>query len=88
MIDCFEYLVEQESEELGYRFLEAAQSTFGSLASMPGVGALCNFYHAPLRPLRRWPVKGFENWLIFYLPIAGGVEILALLHGARSGCAL
>ena len=33
--------------------------------------------------MRRWPVKDFENWLVFYLPKRDGVEIVRVLHGAR-----
>jgi len=50
---------------------------------MPKMGALCTFRSPVLRHLRRWPVKGFENWLIFYLPRRNGVEIVHLIHGAR-----
>ena len=28
-------------------------------------------------------MKGFENWLIFYIPKLGGVEIVHVIHGAR-----
>jgi toxin ParE1/3/4 len=38
---------------------------------------------AALRRVRRWPVKGFENWLIFYIPKRNGVEIVHIIHGAR-----
>ena len=38
---------------------------------------------AALRRVRRWPVTGFENWLIFYLPRANGVEVVHIIHGAR-----
>jgi hypothetical protein len=31
----------------------------------------------------RWPVKGFENWLIFYIPKRNGVEIVHVIHAAR-----
>ncbi|MGA3082196.1 MAG: type II toxin-antitoxin system RelE/ParE family toxin [Terracidiphilus sp.] len=61
-----EYLEEHGREETARRFLDAAQSTFEALAKMPKAGALCAFRRPALRRLRRWPVKGFENWLIFY----------------------
>ena len=32
--------------------------------------------------LRRWPVKGFENWLIFYQVRREGGEIVHVMHGA------
>jgi toxin ParE1/3/4 len=78
-----EYLEEHGSVETAQRFLGAAQSTFEALARMPKLGVLCDFRSPALRHLRRFPVKDFENWLIFYLPRRNGVEIVHLIHGAR-----
>jgi toxin ParE1/3/4 len=36
-----------------------------------------------LADLRRWPVSGFPNHLIFYQPTEGGIEVVRVLHGAR-----
>ncbi len=77
------YIEEHGGEETAQRFLDATQSTFEALAKMPKLGVLCAFRSPALRHLRRWPVKGFENWLIFYLPKRRGVEIIHLIHGAR-----
>jgi toxin ParE1/3/4 len=44
---------------------------------------LCGFRKAALRGVRRWPVKGFEKWLIFYQPKRNGVEIIHIIHGNR-----
>jgi toxin ParE1/3/4 len=41
------------------------------------------FQRPSLRRVRRWPVSGFERWLIFYLPRRDGVDIVRVLHGAR-----
>jgi toxin ParE1/3/4 len=77
-----QYLAEQGGEELAERFVNAAQQTFEALAAMPKVGVRCEFSRPVLRRVRRWPVKGFENWLIFYLPKKDGVEIVHVIHGA------
>jgi toxin ParE1/3/4 len=44
---------------------------------------LCGFRRRALRLIRRWPVKGFENWLIFYQARRDGAEIVHVIHGAR-----
>jgi toxin ParE1/3/4 len=77
------YLEEHGGAEIAQRFLDATQSTFEALAKMPKLGVLCAFRSPTLRHLRRWPVKGFENWLIFYQPRRNGVEIIHVIHGAR-----
>lgn len=70
------------------RFLTAARQTFEGLAQMPKMGLPCGFQRSSLSHLRRWPVKDFENWLIFYQPKRDGVEIVHVLHGARDITAL
>lgn len=83
ILSSAEYLEEHRGEETAQRFLDAVQSTFEALAKMPKLGALCTFRKPALRRLRRWPVKGFENWLIFYQPKRNGIEIVHVIHGAR-----
>lgn len=78
-----EYLEEQAGSETAERFLDQLMASAGTLADMPRIGHLCGFRRAGLRRVRRWSVKGFPNWLIFYLPLRDGVEILHVMHGAR-----
>jgi toxin ParE1/3/4 len=63
------------------RFLEAAEKSFGSLAETPLMGKPHPIGVEPV--LRRWRVRGFENFLIFYCPLADGIEVVRVLHGAR-----
>jgi toxin ParE1/3/4 len=83
ILSSADYLDENGSADTARRFLDARQGTFEELAKMPKLGALCAFSKPALRRMRRWPVKGFENWLIFYLPKRYGVEIVHVIHGAR-----
>jgi toxin ParE1/3/4 len=83
MLNSAGYLEEQGGPEVAERFIVAARETFESLALMPRMGALCSFRRPSLARLRRWPVKDFENWLIFYQPRRYGVEIVHVLHGSR-----
>ena len=34
-----------------------------------------------LAGIRKWPVKDFESFLVFYLPHHRGVTIVRVLHG-------
>jgi toxin ParE1/3/4 len=78
-----DYLEEQAGLETAERFLDQLMGSFEDLASMPKIGFLCGFRKPATRRLRRWPVKGFENWLIFYQARRDGVEIVHVMHGAR-----
>ena len=63
------------------RFLDAAEPTFNELARHPFIGWLRHFQRRP--GLRSWRVDHFQDYLVFYRPIADGVEICRVLHGAR-----
>jgi toxin ParE1/3/4 len=30
-----------------------------------------------------WPIGGFEKYLIFYLPLPDGIDVIRVVHGAR-----
>lgn len=64
-------------------FLEAASRTFRDLAHEPGIGRVRNFSSPLLKNLRSFPIVGFNDYLIFYLPKENGIEVVHVLHGAR-----
>jgi len=78
-----EYLEEQSGLQVAEGFLNGLMSTCEQLAETPRIGPLCGFQRAATRRLRRWPVKGFGNWLIFYQAKRDGAEIVHVMHGAR-----
>ncbi len=72
-----------DSTDLAHRFLSAVQECYGKLAENPQIGPSVGRRHPKLRKLRKWPVQGFLKYIIFYEVIADGIEIVAVLHGAR-----
>lgn len=64
-------------------FLRACNIGIQALAQMPELGRARNFRNPRFSSVRAWPVKGFERYLIFYRPLADGIEILRVIHGAR-----
>jgi toxin ParE1/3/4 len=66
------------------RFADAVQLALSKLAAFPGAGSLKPFRDARLRGVRTWRVPGFKKYLIIYRPIEDGIEVLAVLHGARN----
>lgn len=65
------------------RFKANARRDFEQLAQMPEMGPRHRMAHSRLHNLRFWPIKGFNNFLIFYQPIERGIEVIRVLHGAR-----
>ena len=78
-----DYFEDQAGLHIAESFLEQLILTFKALSEMPRMGTPCGFRRPSLNHLRRWPVKDFENWLIFYQPKRDGVEVVHVLHGSR-----
>jgi toxin ParE1/3/4 len=65
------------------RFLNSAEEMFRLLAAHPEAGPVCFAKSPKLKGIRFLPIRNFENFLIFYKPREGGVDILHIIHGAR-----
>lgn len=65
------------------RFLDSARDSFMALGDTPFLGARAGSRNPAFSELRKWRVAGFANYLIFYLPLADGVDILRVIHGAQ-----
>lgn len=50
---------------------------------MPYVGAVYPSDNPALFGLRRWPIKGFEKYWIFYLVFEDAIDIVRIVHSAR-----
>jgi toxin ParE1/3/4 len=72
-----------DSPDSADRFLDRLHPTLMELAKMPGKGSTKRFRAAALSDVRTWRVQGFPNYLICYRPLSDGIEVLAILHGAR-----
>ena len=66
------------------RFFEAIDQTLQLLAEMPEMGAARIYRDPALEGLRMHPVRGFPQHLLFYLPLADGIELVRVLHGKRN----
>lgn len=65
-------------------FLFAANETFTKLAQQPLLGSPRPQLAAQLPDLRQWRIKGFESYLIFYVSLHNGVEIVRVLHSRQN----
>ena len=75
--------IAQNNLDAALRFFDAARQTFARLAQMSGMGRLYPVQNPRLEGLRRLPVRGFENYLIFYLSFDDCIEVVPILHAAR-----
>ena len=78
------YLEEQANEDTALRYYEAVLARCRLLAEQPLSGKAYRTTAVGLRRLRRFPVGApFENYLIFYQPSSGGIEVVRVLYGSR-----
>ncbi len=75
--------IARDNPDVATQVIEAAYETFKTLAATPGLGRLRKFRNPKLKDVRSWVVQGFDNYVIFYRPISGGIELLHVFHGAR-----
>lgn len=63
-------------------FLEAFYHAAQLLAEMPRLGRVRRT-RGRLKWLRSWPLSEFGPYIVFYLPVDTGIEVIRVLHGAR-----
>lgn len=83
LLEHFVYLAESAGLNVADRFLTHAEASFNDLSEQPMIGASLRLPAPELAGLRKWRVKGFDDFLIFYVPRDDGVSIVRVLHGSR-----
>lgn len=70
--------VEKRSRRGARRLLDELHARFSDLADSPGLGPACEQFGAD------WRKSIVGKYVIFYRPVAEGIEVLRILHGARN----
>jgi toxin ParE1/3/4 len=83
LLEQFVYFGEQANVDVAERYFEAFDKTCALLVQQPQAGKPFETGINRLARLRHFPVKGFENHLIFYIPRRNGIEVVRVIHGAR-----
>jgi toxin ParE1/3/4 len=83
LVDHAVYLGTEGGEELAERFLSQAEASFAVLLDQPQIGSPIAVRDPDLAGIRKWPVKDFESFLVFYLPHDRGVTIVRVLHARQ-----
>jgi toxin ParE1/3/4 len=74
------YLVEPDAPDAAFRFVEAVEAP---VVRAPNMGAPRKLRSPALKGLRIWPVKDFNDFLIFYVVAGDTVRVIRILHGKR-----
>jgi toxin ParE1/3/4 len=83
LLAIFRYYAREGGMRVADRFFAEAEATFARLARMPRIGTPYDPDERLFADLRFFPVSRFRDHLVFYRPIAGGIEVYRVLHGAR-----
>ena len=65
------------------RFVDTVEATLKRLEAMPRLGRPWARRGTPLGDVRVRSVAGFQNYLLYYRPIHGGIEWVAIRHAAQ-----
>jgi toxin ParE1/3/4 len=80
--DCFAY-ISQDNPEIALQFFDSTRTTIAQIARMPGIGSMFVTENERLKGLRKWSVKDFRKYLIFYIDRDEIVEIVRILYATR-----
>jgi plasmid stabilization system protein ParE len=82
LVAHFEF-VARRSPGAAARLVDAVERTLKSLEKMPRIGRPWGAAGTPRHRIRVRGVTGFDNYVLYYREIAGGVEWLAIRHAAQ-----
>lgn len=69
---------------IALKFFDATRYSFAEIARNPQIGSIYANDNPKLTDLRRWYVKGFRKYLIFYRVQETSIEIVRILQGAQN----
>jgi toxin ParE1/3/4 len=78
----FAYIA-QNNFDAALQFFDAVRETFAQLAQKPNIGSSYEVENPRLVNLRKWSVRGFKKYLIFYLLQDDCIQIVRILYGTR-----
>ena len=75
--------IAKHNPEKALAFDRAVFESFDLLCIMAKIGTPYPTSNRKLNGLRMWFVKGFEKYLIFYIPYGNYLEVFRVLHSAQ-----
>lgn len=82
-IDDHYRFIAQGNPDAALRFFDAVRVTIAQIARMPGIGGLYPVKQSDLQGIRKWAVKGFKRYLIFYFDRDEAIEIIRILYASQ-----
>lgn len=83
LMEHYMYLAENANLDIAERFLLKAEYSFSELLVHPFIGAPIVLRNSALVGLRKWPIKDFDQTLVFYLPEKSNIKIIRVLNATQ-----
>ena len=83
LVEHFVYLAENAGLSIAERFLVQVERSLSDLGRHPGMGVELELSRPELAGMRKWHVKGFPKYLIFYRLRPTGASVVRILHAAQ-----
>lgn len=87
-LDNIYNFIAENNPDAALKFFDAARQTFNQLAKNPGIGTIYEVSKPELKGLRKWRVKKFDKYIIFYFYSDDLVEIVRILYAGRDVSAI
>jgi toxin ParE1/3/4 len=82
-LDSIYNFIAQTNPDRALQFFDSARQTFNQLAKTPGIGAIYEVSKPELQGLRKWKVKNFDKYIVFYQYSDNLVQIIRLIYAGR-----
>ncbi|WP_338421724.1 type II toxin-antitoxin system RelE/ParE family toxin [Nostoc flagelliforme] len=84
-LDIDEYFayIAQDNPDTALLFFDSVRETFAQLARMRGMSSRYPVDNLRLQGLRKWAVKGFKKYLIFYFERDESIEVVWILYAGQ-----
>ena len=82
-LDDIYNFIAQSNPDTALKFFDAARQTFSQLAKNPGIGTIYEVSKPELQGLRKWRVRKFDKYIIFYRYFEDIVEVIRIIYARR-----
>ena len=82
LAETYEY-IGADSPSAAEQLVDAVEATVGFLIENPSAGRERGFRTEAARDVRSWPVRSFQDYLLFYRVEEDALVVVRIVHGAR-----
>lgn len=82
-VDAIADRIARDNIQAALRFYDRVEETYERITRWPLIGSRIRVRDRDLADLRTYPIRGYRKYIVFYRPMADGIEVVHVIHGAR-----